>query len=177
MRILAGDYRAREFDQPKSALVRPMSQKARAAIFDVLGSIKGSTVLDLYAGSGAIGLEALSRAATQVVFIEKNAQVAAVIRCNIAKLGVAAQTQVFAGEAKIWLGRSKARVKYDVIVADPPYAELNPTILGRMADILAKDGVLVVSHSSKISSPELKSLQLITSKTYGDTSLSFYKMS
>lgn len=173
MRILAGQFKYRAIEQPRSSVVRPMSQKARAAIFDVLGDIEGMSVLDLYAGSGAVGLEAISRGANQVTFIEENAQVASVIRRNVQKLDVSTAT-IVNKSVELWFKEAK-KVTFNIILADPPYAQFNSSFFERATGILAESGIMVLSHASKIPAPELKSLQLVQHKSYGDSALSFYK--
>ena len=174
MRIGAGDLRGRSIQVPATTTVRPMADKVKAALFNIVGSVGGQIVLDAYAGSGAVGLEALSRGAAQVVFVERSAPVAALIKRNIASLGVSSEAQVINLPVQTWLNRQSQPI-FNLIVADPPYAELDVAILDQLADCLASDGIMVVSHSSKIASSELKSLELVQSKTYGDTALSFYK--
>lgn len=174
MQILAGEFKGRRIEQPKSEAVRPMSQKVRAALFDVIGSVKGKIVLDLYAGSGAVGLEALSRGAKRVVMIEKNAAVAKVAQANIDKLGLGKDAHCIQIPAESWL-ETVNEARFDVVLADPPYAQINPQVIERASGLLAGKGILVLSHSSKIESPELKSLELVQHKVYGDTALSFYR--
>ena len=174
MRINTGIFGSRTITAPKSALVRPMSDKVRAALFDIVGPIDGIVVLDLYAGSGAVGLEALSRGASRAVLVEGNRSVAAVVRDNVATLGAGDSAEVVNRSVEAWVS-SQANPIFDLIIADPPYADINAGSLNEAAWLLLPDGLMVVSHSSKTPSLELKSLQLESMKQYGDTALSFYK--
>jgi 16S rRNA (guanine966-N2)-methyltransferase len=173
MRILAGNLRGRAFDQPKTTATRPLSDKLRAVIFDVVGAPVGWNVLDAYAGSGAAGFEALSRGAAHVDSVEANRQVARTIENNAAKLNLADDLSVHFMKLENWLARPD-HIRYDLIIADPPYAQLDAPTLNRLGELLAPDGVLAVSHSSKTTSPPLESVQLARHKIYGDSALSFY---
>jgi 16S rRNA (guanine966-N2)-methyltransferase len=150
MRILGGMWRGQEIEQPKSNKTRPISQKVRQAIFNILGDISGQTVLDLYAGSGAVGLESISRGAAHVVMVESNSATGRVIGRNIAKLGAESFAQAIDQPVEVWLKRAAAQ--FDLIVADPPYAQIDPVVLNQAADRLKVKGILVVSHSSKLPS-------------------------
>ena len=177
MRILSGSLGSRVFDQPKTSAVRPLSDKVRAAIFDVVGSPDGMVVLDAYAGSGAAGFEAASRGATLVEAIEANERVAKVIEANARSLGLDWGYVLYRMTVESWLA-SPAQIeqqpRYHLIISDPPYAQLDDDVLDRLSAFLLPGGVLVASHSSKRPSPMLKSISLAQAKTYGDTSLSFY---
>lgn len=184
MRILAGDYRGRRFDQPPSRAVRPLSDKVRAAIFDVVGDPGGGIVLDVYAGSGAAGFEALSRGAAMVEAIEANPRVARTIEANLKLLGMHWGYNLHVLKVETWLGLpgnqpdlDRAMQRYNLIIADPPYANIDDDILERLAAFLIPGGVLLVSHSSKKPSAMLQSVNLVKNKTYGDTALSFYQRS
>jgi len=182
VRILAGDLRGRRFEQPATRSVRPLSDKVRAAVFDVVGPPADFVVLDAYAGSGAAGFEALSRGAVMVEAIEANARVARVIEQNLAALDLRWGYLLHVMTIETWLALPGNQVattdrpltRYNLIIADPPYAQLNPEVLGRLVPLLLIGGVLVVSHTSKRSSPELSGAILAKSRAYGDTALSFY---
>ncbi|HSX01460.1 MAG TPA: RsmD family RNA methyltransferase [Candidatus Saccharimonas sp.] len=183
MRILAGTMRGRGFEQPATRSVRPLSDKARAAIFDVVGAPEGFAVLDAYAGSGAAGFEALSRGAAMVDAIEASSSVARVIERNAAALGLSWGYVLHVMTAEKWLAlpvnqpdADRPQARYHLIIADPPYAQLDADVLARFGPFVLPGGVLVVSHSSKHQPPQLESLRLARHKVYGDTALSFYQV-
>lgn len=122
MRIIAGRLRGRPLDAPPGSQTRPTTDRVREALFSMLtsrlGSFEGLRVADLYAGSGALGLEALSRGAAHVTFVENDPKAAAIIRANAAKLGVLDGIRILGGSA-LTLSRSDP---FDLILADPPYA-------------------------------------------------------
>jgi 16S rRNA (guanine966-N2)-methyltransferase len=176
MKIISGSLRGRPFKQPASTLVRPLSEKVRAAIFDVVGAPDGLVVLDAYAGSGAAGFEAASRGAILVDAIEANARVARVIADNTKALGLDWGYVLHQMTVETWLAspvQQPPTARYDLIIADPPYAKLDADVADRLADYLKPGGVLVISHASRLASPKL-SVPLSKSKVYGDTALSFY---
>jgi 16S rRNA (guanine966-N2)-methyltransferase len=178
VKILAGEYKGHTFNQPKTTSVRPLSDKVRGALFDVVGPVNGLTVLDAYAGSGAAGFEALSRGAVLVDAIESNERVARVIAQNAVGLGIDWGYLLHQMTVETWLAspaQAPAAQRYGLIIADPPYAKLEPDIVERLALFLADDGILVVSHTSRYASLELAKTVLAQHKTYGDTALSFYR--
>jgi 16S rRNA (guanine966-N2)-methyltransferase len=181
VKILSGNLRGRSFDQPKTSSVRPLSDKVRAAIFDVVGSPARFTVLDAYAGSGAAGFEAMSRGAIMVEAIEANPAVARVIERNARELGLDWGYLLHVVKLESWLAQpanqpdpDKRIARYDLIIADPPYARLDTDLLQRLGRFLLPGGVLVISRSSKLKPADLSGLTLAKQKTYGDTALDFY---
>ena len=181
MKIVGGSLRGRRFDQPKSSAVRPLSDKVRAAIFDVYGDASGKIVLDVYAGSGAAGFEAISRGAAMVEAIEASPVVARVIESNTKALEIEWGYTLHVLKLETWLALPANQpasepppVHYDLIIADPPYVHLDTDLMERLAALLVPGGVLVVSQSSKYPSPDLKTASLAKRKDYGDTALSFY---
>ena len=126
MRVIAGSCRGRSLRAPAGTATRPTADRVREAIFDVLGSLvdlEGTAVLDLFAGSGAMGIEALSRGAGQAVFVERRPEALAAIRANLATLGLEARATVVRAEAVGWLVGEKgaAAGPFDVVLCDPPY--------------------------------------------------------
>jgi 16S rRNA (guanine966-N2)-methyltransferase len=178
VKVLSGELKGRPFEQPKTRSVRPLSDKVRAALFDVVGSVEGLTVLDAYAGSGAAGFEAASRGAVLVDAIEANGRVARTIQANAQTLSLDWGYNLHVLTVETWLAsphQNPPSSRYGLIIADPPYAQLDHDVLQRLAAFLAPGGVLAVSHSSKTPPPVLESVELAVAKTYGDTALSFYK--
>lgn len=178
MKVLAGELKGRPFEQPKTRSVRPLSDKVRAAMFDVVGAPVGLAVLDAYAGSGAAGFEALSRGALLVDAIEVNARVARTIQASAKTLGLDWGYHLHVMTVETWLAsphQNPPAPRYGLIIADPPYARLDQDILERLTAFLAPGDVLAVSHSSKTPPPQLETTELAQHKTYGDTALSFYR--
>jgi 16S rRNA (guanine966-N2)-methyltransferase len=178
MRILAGELKGRPIEQPKTRSVRPLSEKVRAAIFDVIGSVEGFSVLDVYAGSGAAGFEAISRGALLCESIEADAKVAKVIGANEHDLNLGLSYILHNIKLETWLAspaQQPPAPRYDLIIADPPYNRLEEDLLQKLCQYLNPNGILVISHTSKLASPVLQSVELKQHKVYGDTALSFYQ--
>lgn len=174
MRIVGGACKRRSLRVPARG-VRPTRGMIREAVFNILGDrIVDAEILDIFAGSGALGIEALSRGAKHCVFIEKSARV---LRANIAGLSFKEQTTVLAGDFRPALRRLRGR-SFDVIFADPPYQMnyLQPTIeLVAKHALLARDGMIVVEHSSNEEPLIPDGLALHKRRIYGDTTISYVK--
>lgn len=181
MRVLGGQLKGRSFGQPDSRSVRPLSDKVRAAIFDIVGDPGGLTVLDAYAGSGAAGFEAASRGAALVEAIEFNAAVARTIVANARELGLDWGYVLHVLKLETWLAQpthqptATNRPHYGLIIADPPYANLDIELLERLAGLLGPGGVMVVSHTSKRLELPLTGVEQVKQRVYGDTALTFYR--
>jgi 16S rRNA (guanine966-N2)-methyltransferase len=174
MRIVTGTYGGRVIQAPKTDATRPMTDKVRAALFDSLGPINDLTVLDVYAGSGAVGFEALSRGAKRVVAVEAGRRAIETIRANQKSLEADWGYELVAATVESWLARPQTQeLKFDLIIADPPYEQLKEDILERLSGLLAADGRLVASHSSH-RQLQLEGMQLIGAKVYGDRALSIF---
>ena len=176
MKILGGQYRGRNFYMP--AEIRPTQANLRAAIFDLLGhDIEGLTFIDIYAGSGAVGLEAISRGAEEVVFIEKEPKHAAVIRenCDLLNLDLGGQVKVIEGDALATIKLlSTQKRSFDIVFYDPPFdrrlGKKTLKVLGDN-DILSALGFLIIQcdTSEKLEIPE--KFKVIIERTYGNSAL------
>ena len=175
MRIIAGAYKGRALAWPKHPDVRPVTAQLREALFSILGPLDELSFLDAYAGSGSVGFEALSRGAARVTFVEALPAAVKTIRQNAVNLEVTDRVSISLQQIERWTSRS--REQFDVVAADPPYADLDEGIIDRLGEHLAPGGLLVLSHSSRIASPELKSVTFDNARTYGDSTLSFYRHS
>lgn len=165
--ITAGRYRGRGILTPGGA-THPMGSRERLALFNILGGrVTGARVLDAFAGSGALGIEALSRGARDVVFVENNARAAGVIRENLHTLGL---------DATVMQGRVSSVApelgQLEVILADPPYDNFSLTEVASLVPALADGGMLVLSHPGE--PPALEGLTLKKTRQYAAAHLSFY---
>lgn len=173
MRIIAGKFHGHQIETPRGHKTHPMSEKMRGAIFNMLGDIEGLNVLDAYAGSGSLGLEAVSRGASQVQSIESDRQAVEVIKRNIAQLS-ASNMKATKANLSSWLKNNRDR-SFDVMLADPPYDKLNVTTLQDMARSLTMNGIFVLSWPGQLEAPEFELLREVATKNYNDSSLHFYK--
>jgi 16S rRNA (guanine966-N2)-methyltransferase len=168
MRIVAGAWRGRRLTAPAGRDTRPTSDRVREAVFSILGPLDGAAVLDLFAGSGALGLEALSRGAQRATFVERAPAALAAIRANVAALGATADVR--ARDVGAYLrDASSAGGPYDLVFLDPPYrdaAGLAPVL--SLVPLLA-DGARVVSESDRREPLALPELEVLDQRRYGDT--------
>jgi 16S rRNA (guanine966-N2)-methyltransferase len=185
MRVIAGTYRSRVLRAPEGLATRPTSDRLRETLFNVVAPrIDGAVFLDLYAGSGAVGIEALSRGAARVEFVEKSAAALAVLRENLQNLGLRSTARVHAVSASTFLrsiGRSSGRERYAVLFMDPPYdavqeyAQVLGLLGGAAQGLLAENAVVVAEHRRKERLEdrygELARTRLLEQ---GDAALSFY---
>lgn len=154
-----------------------MSEKIRGALFAVLGDISGLSVLDGFAGSGAIGFEAVSRGAASLVTVENDRVAQAIIAKNIDDLGLGSSVQLVQANLAAWLRANPKRL-YDVIICDPPYLPLERLPFGLLEHLpkyLAKDGTYVLSWPGGQPILQLPGLSVVTHKQYGDAQLVFYQ--
>lgn len=175
MKILAGIYKNRQLKTPKGEKTRPTASKVRGSVFDILqNQIQNTRFLDVFAGSGSMGIEALSRGAREATFIEKERSSAACIRANLEDLGL--EAKVYQKDAKIILKRlAKQKMQFEIIYMDPPYALNIETFLELIPPLLAPDGILIVEQSKRTPS-ELPLFEKIKEKRIGDTILYFCKI-
>jgi 16S rRNA (guanine(966)-N(2))-methyltransferase RsmD len=182
MRIIGGHDRGRRLRAPRGMGTRPTADRVRVTLFDVLGpAIAGTRVLDLYAGTGAVGIEALSRGASRVVFVERDLAAVRALRQNLAALGASrAAARVLAGDVLHALpGVGSQEGAFDLVFIDPPYAT---TLAGRTLLALAAAGVcrdgteVVVQHSTRTVLPDVPGLAAHRRpRQFGDTALTFLR--
>ena len=185
MRVIAGQYRSRVLKSLKGLALRPTSDRLRETLFDVLGpEIAGSRFLDIFAGTGAVGIEALSRGATEVVFIENHRPAAALIDKNLESLGIRSGATIISSDALRGLqtiaSRRKGRAAFNYVFLDPPYANaedyLNVLDFLASAEFLALNAVVIAEHHQKFALPEsVGGLRRVRFLRQGDASLSFYR--
>ena len=175
MRVVAGAFRGRRIEAPRGRATRPTSDRVREALFSILGAVDGLRVLDLFAGSGALGIEALSRGAAEAVFVESDERAAATVRRNLEALGV--EARVHRRDAFSWLERAAGGEEaFDLVFADPPYSSASRTA-GRLSELLPPlltGTSLTVTESDK-RDPLHLALPLIDERTYGDTRIAIHR--
>jgi 16S rRNA (guanine966-N2)-methyltransferase len=174
-RIVGGAAGGRRLQMPPGRATRPTSDRVREGLFSSLGGdLHGKSFLDLFAGSGAVGLEAASRGAAPVLLVEREAKALGVLRANVAALGLAS-VSVRAESVESFLGRvdeSQPQQRFDVVFVDPPYADSVDEVLQLVVERwLAEDGVVVVERASRDNFTWPEELVQDRSRHYGDTTL------
>lgn len=181
MRVISGSAKGNTLKGPPSTATRPMTDKIRQALFNTLASLEviPDRVLDLYAGTGSIGIEALSRGAEWADFVDQSSAACAVVRANLAHTKFTDQSRVHQSSAGNYLNRQEE--PYDLIVLDPPYAD--PEILQTLERVatsaLVQSGtIVVVGHWPRISLPdEIAGLERLRLRCHGDSCFSIYEAS
>jgi 16S rRNA (guanine966-N2)-methyltransferase len=173
MRIIAGNLGGRQFSSPHGHRTRPMSDKIRGALFNALGDINGLTVLDAFAGSGALAYEAISRGASRAIAIDSDRSAQLTIAENTKELGLGSKLKLIKASANAWL--STTQEIFDIVLCDPPYDDLQTNLLVKLAD-RAKPGALVVLSLPPNANFKLSAnFELLSQKSYGDATLTFYR--
>ena len=173
-RIVAGSARGRRLEVPPGNGTRPTSEKVRGAVFNVLGQFfDGGAVLDLYAGSGALALEALSRGCERALCVEGDRRAAEVLRRNVAALGWEGRVEVRVGQVEVVAPRLPAG--FTLAFVDPPYADGPEAALALLPAHLAPGARVVAEHDDRRPPPEVVgALRLLDRRRYGDTGISIY---
>ena len=174
IRIISGEFKGRKIKTPGEK-THPMGERERIALFNMIFEVlDGERVLDAFSGSGALGIEALSRGASFVTFIEKDSNACRVIRGNLEAIG-AAQDKYEVVKADVykateaWIGEGR---KYGAVIADPPYDEYDGEKMCNFGGLVANGGVLVLSHPGD--APEIEGMKLLKTRQYAAAHLSVY---
>jgi 16S rRNA (guanine966-N2)-methyltransferase len=187
MRLTGGSDRGRRLKAPRGLRTRPTAAKIREAIFNILGPPPDGAVLDLFAGTGSLGLEALSRGARKVVFVERDRHAVAALRGNLRELNVESRSTVIAADVCTGIRRLAVSIsgedrfsedRFSWVFMDPPYATSAADILAELADkdLLAGCAVVIVEHDKRHRpAASIGGLFLTDRREYGDTELSFYR--
>jgi len=174
MRVIAGTLGGRMFDSPGTSRTHPMSDKARGALFNMLGDIQGLHVLDAFAGTGAMSFEAASRGAASSLAIESDRAAQEVIAKNIETLGLGKTVRLVKSAAGAWLNTAPPE-HYGIVLCDPPYDDLQFNIVERLAERVAPGGLLVLSWPGSAHVPALQGFEQVLGRSYGDMQLIFYR--
>ena len=171
MRVIAGQFKGRRLHTARGTRTRPTADRVREALFSMLGDVSGAGVLDLYAGSGALGIEALSRGAESALFVERDQAALAALRRNLEAVG--ARADVRRQDVLRFLARPEGT--FDLVFCDPPY-DVAPAIAGALSDALPAllgDNGRIVTESDK-RNPLLLPVPLLVERSYGDTRIAIH---
>jgi 16S rRNA (guanine966-N2)-methyltransferase len=171
LRVVAGTYKGRRLAAPRGTRTRPTADRVREALFSMLGDVGGARVLDLYAGSGALGIEALSRGADSAVFVERDARAVAAIERNLAAVGV--EANVVRQDVVRFLARADGA--FDLVFCDPPYdsaAGLAGPLAEHLPALCAEDARIVTESDKR--NPLVLPFPLLVERAYGDTRIAIH---
>ena len=171
MRVIAGDFKGRRLHTARGTRTRPTADRVREALFSILGDVSGARVLDLYAGSGALGIEALSRGADSAVFVERDERALAALTRNLESVGVVAEVR----RQDVLRFVARPEGTYDLVFCDPPYDD-GPRVAAPLSEALpalARENARIVTESDK-RNPLLLSQPLVVERSYGDTRIAIH---
>ena len=181
MRVIAGRLRGRRIEAPRGDQVRPTYDRVRESVFSIIGSrVRDASVLDLFAGSGSLGIEGLSRGAARATFVEKDPRVRGVLLRNIEVLGLGREASVLGGDAARLLERGLPGAPFDLVFIDPPYASglaRETLCLLDAARDLAPGALTVVEHAAESEPDAPRALRCVRRARYGGIGVSFYEAS
>lgn len=175
VRIISGRFGGRIIDAPGRSTTHAMSERARNAMFNSLGDyVHDKTVLDVFAGSGSLGIEALSRGATYATFVEKDRIAAKIIQKNTDLLGISDQAKVVRAGVASWLETSKHE-QFDMIFADPPYTDMQLSTVVKLFALLKVGGTMVLSHPGNGEVPNQHGIVVVDNRSYGSLHLTYFR--
>lgn len=177
MRVIAGSRKGHRIVAPKGRATRPTGDRVREAAFNLIGPVEGVSVLDLFAGSGAMGIEALSRGADRCVFVESDRAACRVISANLERLRLTGAVVQCRDALGVLRDEAAARRRYELVLLDPPYGEWpahQTRLAGLVPGVLAAGGLLVVETGER-DEPELP-LEQVTSRRYGAARLTLFRL-
>ena len=174
IRLIAGAYGKRILEGSSTNRTHPMGERIRGSLFNIIGSeLDGATVLDAFAGSGALGLESLSRGAAHATFIERDRAAQNVISNNIATLGLESITKLVKAPVAGW--QDTTQEQFDIIFADPPYDDLQLSTAMKLTKLLKPNGLMVLSYTGRGEVPTELGVVVVDNRSYGDAVLAFYR--
>lgn len=177
--MIGGELGGRVLRAPKGLATRPTAARVREALFSILGDVGGLSVLDLYAGTGALGIEALSRGAASATFVESDRNALACLRQNLDELGVETRAEVL--PVRVTAARSALlkRAPFDLVLCDPPWRDVESAAkeLARLVDqgAVSADGRVVLEHAARGARPEAPGLFAYDERVWGDTATTLFK--
>lgn len=174
MRVIAGVLKGQQITAPSGHRTHPMSEKARGGLFNVLGDLDGLSILDAYAGSGALSIEAISRGAKSVVAIDVDKKANTVLKQNIEALKITDQIKPINANASGW-SDNNPNSQFDIVLAAPPYDGIKMPLLVKLVQHVKAGGLYILDWPGKMEIPDFDSLSQLRAKNYGDAQLVFYK--
>lgn len=174
MRIISGTYGSRAINAPKGFKTHPMGERVRSALFNTLGDLDGKTVLDAFAGSGSLAIEAVSRGADSAVAIEPDRNAYEVLSGNLSDLQID-NVKAVKATAGAWSSTNVDK-KFDIILCDPPYNKLQLSTVFALSKHLNPNGLMVLSYPGREATPNADGVVVVDNRNYGDAALAYYRV-
>jgi len=175
LRIISGSLGGRLIAAPDGKKTHPMSERIRNALFNSLGDVEGLRVLDAFAGTGALGIEALSRGAEHATFIERDRLAQKILQENIESLGIAENAKIIKAPVASWINTYEGP-KFDLILADPPYHDPQFSTALKLTGLLKPNGLMVLSHAGRSESPSESGVVVVDNRGYGNAALTYFRL-
>lgn len=176
VRIIAGKYGGRKIETPDGKKTHPMAERVRNAMFNSIGDeVIGARVLDAFAGSGAVGIEALSRGAAHVTFIERDRVAQRVIAENVELLGIEEQSKIIKASVSAWASTYEGE-PFDLIFVDPPYHDPQFSTAMQISGLLKPGALMVLSRPGRSESPTKSGVVVVDNRSYGDAALTYFRL-
>lgn len=175
IRIISGQFGGRKIESTDNDRTHPMGERIRNALFNSLGAeVEGAEVLDAFAGTGSIGIEALSRGASQATFIEKDRIAQKILAKNVTSLELEGRVTIVRTTVNNWLAATKAPL-FDIIFVDPPYDDSQFSTVEKLLGLLKPNGLMVLSHPGRGETPTRPGVVVVDNRSYGSACLTFYR--
>lgn len=175
VRIIAGRFGGRKIDAPDRITTHAMSERVRNAMFNSIGDkVQSARILDAFAGSGSIGIEALSRGAREAVFVERDRVACKIIAKNLTSLDAEETSQLIRTTVHNWLETAEPE-PFDIIFADPPYTDTQFSTVARLFGLLKPGALMVLSHPGKGEVPLQDGIVVVDNRSYGNLHLTFFR--
>ena len=175
IRVISGEFGGRKIEAPDGRTTHPMGDRVRSALFNkIMDDIDDAEVLDAFAGTGSLGIEAISRGAKSAVFIERDRIAQKVIAKNIELLGIGDQTKLVRTTVSNWLETSEPQL-FDLILVDPPYHDPQLSTVTRLMGLLKPGALMVLSLSGRSESPTKPGVVVVDNRSYGNATLTFFR--
>lgn len=175
VRIISGKFGGRTIEGSGTDRTHPMGERVRGSLFNIIGDeIQNADVLDAFAGSGSLGLEALSRGAKSATFVEKDRIAQKVISNNINTLKTSDSARLVKSPVSSWMNMTEQ--KFDIIFADPPYHDMQLSTTMKLSGLLRPNGLMVLSYPGRGETPSGLGVVVVDNRSYGDAALAFYRL-
>ena len=175
VRIISGKFGGRTIQSPEGKLTHPMSDRVRGSLFNIIGDeMIDAAVLDIFAGTGSLGIESISRGAKSVTFVERDRLASKILEENIKSLGIDDKITTVRIGASTWIDKNQGNI-YDVIFADPPYNNLQLSTVRRLGGLLKPNGLMVLSYPGTGEVPPVDGIVVVDNRSYGTANLAFYR--
>ena len=175
VRIISGEFGGRKIEAPDGRRTHPMGDRPRSALFNIIqGDIEGADVLDVFAGTGALGLEALSRGARSATFVERDRIAQKVLAKNISSLNVEEKAKLIRTSVSNWLSTAEEQ-QFDIIFADPPYHDPQLSTVSKLFGLLKPGALMVLSVPGSCERPTEPGVVVVDNRSYGTASLTLYR--